>query len=171
MSLHGRTCGSLRALFKSLKHYCRPEGRRITRESGGKRLDKTLFTSLFSKAWLKAATPSKTQAGFRASGIYPFNPAKINEDHFMPSQTSERSFQETPEDPEPATRCHAPPDAGEDEDFCHLQCGRRSRPLSTLCMTLCSQQSQSLSTLCHVLLCPPLQSLHLWQRWQRSLKW
>lgn len=110
-----------RALFKSLKHYWWLEGRRITRESGGKRLDKTLFMPLFSKAWLKAATPSNAQAGFRASAIYPFNPAKINENLFMPSQTSERSFQETPVDPEPATQCHASPDAGEDEDFCHLQ--------------------------------------------------
>ncbi|KAJ4946242.1 hypothetical protein JOQ06_023910, partial [Pogonophryne albipinna] len=82
-----------RALFKSLKHYWRLEGRRISRESGGKRLDRALFMPLFSKAWMKAATPLNGQAGFRGSAIYPFNPAKINENLFI----SERCFQETPE--------------------------------------------------------------------------
>lgn len=63
-----------RALFKSLKHYWRLEGRRITTESGGKRLDRALFMPLFSKVWKEAATPSNAQAGFRGSGIFPFNP-------------------------------------------------------------------------------------------------
>ncbi|KAF3856780.1 hypothetical protein F7725_017503 [Dissostichus mawsoni] len=117
-----------RALFKSLKHYWRLEGRRITRESGGKRLDRALFMPLFSKAWMKAATPLNGQAGFRGSGIYPFNPAKINENLFMPSQTSERCFQETPVAPDemlfpaPATPCHPPHDDNDDDDdvdSCH----------------------------------------------------
>ncbi|KAI4800022.1 hypothetical protein KUCAC02_016559 [Chaenocephalus aceratus] len=117
-----------RALFKSLKHYWRLEGRRITRESGGKRLDRALFMPLFSKAWMKAATPLNGQAGFRGSGIYPFNPAKINENLFMPSQTSERCFQETPVAPDemlfpaPSTPCHPPHDDNDDDDdvdSCH----------------------------------------------------
>ncbi|KAJ4933867.1 hypothetical protein JOQ06_006676 [Pogonophryne albipinna] len=73
-------------------------------------------------AWMKAATPLNGQAGFRGSGIYPFNPAKINENLFMPSQTSERCFQETPVAPDemlfpaPATPCHPPHDDDDDDD-------------------------------------------------------
>ncbi|KAL2095616.1 hypothetical protein ACEWY4_007764 [Coilia grayii] len=53
-----------RALFKSLKHFWRLEGRRVTRESAGKQLDRALFMPLFSKAW-STATPENAQAGFR----------------------------------------------------------------------------------------------------------
>ncbi|KAL2104304.1 hypothetical protein ACEWY4_001172 [Coilia grayii] len=81
-----------RALFKSLKHFWRLEGRRVTRESAGKRLDRALFMPLFSKAWSKAATPENAQAGFRRSGIHPFNPDKIDKSLFMPSQTTETVF-------------------------------------------------------------------------------
>ncbi|XP_078019384.1 uncharacterized protein LOC144459386 [Epinephelus lanceolatus] len=111
-----------RALFKSLKHYWKPEGRTVTRENGGKRLDRALFMPLFSKAWERAATSSNAQAGFRGSGIYPFNPAKIDDSLFSPSLTSERSIQEAPVDPvipAPGTStCHASHDNGnDDEDF------------------------------------------------------
>ena len=58
-----------RALFKSLKHFWRLEGRRVTVEGGGKQLDRALFMPLFSKAWKKAATPSNAQAGFCGSEI------------------------------------------------------------------------------------------------------
>ena len=50
---------------------------------------------LFAKAWAKAATASNAMAGFRGSGIYPFNPARIKASLFRPSETTERPFQET----------------------------------------------------------------------------
>jgi len=35
------------------------------------------FCSLLSKAWLKGVTCENVKSGFRACGIYPFNPAQI----------------------------------------------------------------------------------------------
>ena len=46
-----------------------------------------------AKAWRQAATPSNAQAGFRGSGIFPFNLDKIKKIIFMPSETAERPFE------------------------------------------------------------------------------
>lgn len=160
-----------RALFKSLKHFWRLEGRRVTVEGGGKQLDRALFMPLFSKAWKKAATPSNAQAGFCGSGIFPLNPDKINKNLFMPSKTTERPFGETPVEPAGATPSHPPCDDnnGDDDDDrnvkkCYIF---QSTLLTTLCMMLFSKQ-YLLHNLYSTFFCPPLSLHHLWHR---KLKW
>jgi hypothetical protein len=48
-------------------------------------LTKQRFGKIFTDAWDKAATPVNIKAGFRATGIYPFNPSIILHEAFAPS--------------------------------------------------------------------------------------
>jgi len=41
---------------------------------------KANFTGLFAKAWEKAITSDNIRSGFRACGIFPFNPGGIPDD-------------------------------------------------------------------------------------------
>lgn len=44
------------------------------------------FTEIFTKVWLKAMTPpSNIISGFRATGIFPFDPDVIPDSAFAPS--------------------------------------------------------------------------------------
>lgn len=43
------------------------------------------FGSIFSRAWAKAVTPSNICSGFKATGIYPFDPTAIPDEAFAPS--------------------------------------------------------------------------------------
>ena len=45
---------------------------------------KQSFGKIFTEAWDKAATPANIK-GFRATGIYPFNPSIIPDEAFVPS--------------------------------------------------------------------------------------
>ncbi|KAL2097809.1 hypothetical protein ACEWY4_007016 [Coilia grayii] len=79
-----------KALFRSLKHHWQEAGRRWIRQTGGKRLPKQLFFSIFTPAWRKAATVENAQAGFRASGMFPVQQEVIPNELFLPSQRTER---------------------------------------------------------------------------------
>ena len=54
---------------------------------------KSKFGKIFSRAWAKAATPSNVIAGFKATGIYPFDPSTIKDEAFAPSEITERPHQ------------------------------------------------------------------------------
>ncbi|KAK0134340.1 hypothetical protein N1851_030101 [Merluccius polli] len=86
-----------RSLFRSLKHHWQELGRKWTRKTGGKKLPKQLFFSVFTPAWKKTATVENAQAGFRASGMFPVRMEVIPTELFMPSLTTERVNEETPE--------------------------------------------------------------------------
>ena len=45
---------------------------------------------IFAKAFMRAATLTNEKSGFRASGIVPFNPQKLTDEHFAPSELTER---------------------------------------------------------------------------------
>ena len=45
----------------------------------------TKFCTLFNTAWIKAMTPNNIQSGFRACGIYPFNPSEIPATAYLPN--------------------------------------------------------------------------------------
>lgn len=53
---------------------------------------------LVAKAFPRAATPSKIQAGFRVSGIYPFDQNIFDESEFMPSSVTDRPVCESSSD-------------------------------------------------------------------------
>ena len=48
------------------------------------------MAALMGKAWLQAVTPQNIQSGFRASGVWPFNPHIFTEADFMPSAVTDR---------------------------------------------------------------------------------
>ncbi|KAJ8874070.1 hypothetical protein PR048_024911 [Dryococelus australis] len=49
------------------------------------------FRNLFTEAWTQAATPKNAMSGFRATGIFPFNPQIIPEIAFALSDVSDRT--------------------------------------------------------------------------------
>ncbi|XP_049840339.1 uncharacterized protein LOC126285059 [Schistocerca gregaria] len=53
-------------------------------------INRRVFGKIFSKVWPKAASPVNVMAGFRATGIYPFDPEAIPDTAFAPSRPSER---------------------------------------------------------------------------------
>ena len=61
--------------------------------TGGRKLLKGEFFSLFGRAWMRAATVQTTQAGFRGTGMYPVNPMAIHPNVYQPSLTTERPLE------------------------------------------------------------------------------
>lgn len=53
-------------------------------------INKTSFGLIFSKVWPKAASPNNIMAGFRATGIYPYDPNIIPDTAFAPSEITSR---------------------------------------------------------------------------------
>lgn len=53
-------------------------------------INKTSFGLMFSKVWPKAASPNNIIAGFRATGIYPYDPNIIPDTAFTSSDISAR---------------------------------------------------------------------------------
>jgi len=71
LSITGKTSQSAVILFYS--------------HSTERTLTKQIFGKIFTEAWDNAATPANIIAGFRATGIYPFNPSIISDEAFAPS--------------------------------------------------------------------------------------
>lgn len=62
-----------------------------TKQTSNERVvNKRIFGKIFSKVWAKAATPRNVSAGFRATGIFPFDPSAIPEQAFAPSEMTRR---------------------------------------------------------------------------------
>lgn len=55
-----------------------------------RRIDKATFGKKFTAVWPKAASQANVMAGFRGTGIFPFNPNMIPETAFAPSELSRR---------------------------------------------------------------------------------
>lgn len=63
------------------------------RLTGGRKLLKGEFFSLFGRAWRRASTVQTAQAGFRGTGMYPVNPMAIHPNVYEPSLTTERPLE------------------------------------------------------------------------------
>lgn len=83
-----------KSLFKSLKSHWTEEGRKFIRQTGGGKLPKSQFFTVFRRAWEKAATVKTAQAGFRATGMFPVDMQVLGTRIFEPSLTSERPLSE-----------------------------------------------------------------------------
>lgn len=70
-----------------------------TKTSDERTVSKRTFGKIFSKVWPRAATPSNVSAGFRATGIYPFDPNVIPEQAFAPSELTRRDNENAEEIP------------------------------------------------------------------------
>lgn len=78
-------------------------------------LRKSDFGGIFTKVWSRAITPSNVQSGFRATGIYPFDPHVIPEEAFGPSVVSQ-AVEGREASVEGTRRDDASPDSSETED-------------------------------------------------------
>ncbi|XP_035432885.2 uncharacterized protein LOC118264478 [Spodoptera frugiperda] len=72
-----------RAVFKSLKSHFYEQCRLWINQNPGRRITRLSFGSLLNKAWGKAATAENAISGFRASGVFPFNPTAIPDYAFI----------------------------------------------------------------------------------------
>ena len=63
------------------------------RLTGGRKLLKAEFFSMFGRAWRRAATVQTAQAGFRGTGMFPVNPMAIHPNVYEPSLTTERALE------------------------------------------------------------------------------
>jgi hypothetical protein len=63
--------------FGPLKISWREECHSYLQKNKGKIITRFQFSEIFSKAWKKGMTSSNVMAGFRTTGIYPFNPDKL----------------------------------------------------------------------------------------------
>lgn len=70
-----------RSFFKSLKHYLKKESRQWMIHHPGRKIGRLQAGELIGKAWGKAASVEIALSGFRATGIFPLDPAAIP-DHF-----------------------------------------------------------------------------------------
>ena len=82
------------SLFKSLKSNWTAEGLKFTRETGGKKVGRQHFFQVFTPAWERSSSTENIQAGFRKTGIFPFNQQAIPKCAFLPSLTTERRTEE-----------------------------------------------------------------------------
>lgn len=70
-----------RSYFGPLKHYLKKEARQWVINHPGRRLTRLQVGKIIGSAWGKAANVETGVSGFRATGIFPLNPAAIP-DHF-----------------------------------------------------------------------------------------
>lgn len=66
-----------RSVFKSLKHHFYSAVEKWQRNHPDRKLGRLQFGELLQDCWGKAATPGNAVSGFKATGIYPFNPDAI----------------------------------------------------------------------------------------------
>lgn len=88
-----------RAFFKPLKTFFFQEAKHWMIQNKNRKLSRTNISRLIGNAWGKAATVANGTAGFRACGIYPYNPEAIPEHFFSISDASlsaSNSHQATP---------------------------------------------------------------------------
>jgi hypothetical protein len=57
--------------------------------NGERTLTKQRFAKIFTPVWDLCMTPSNIKSGFRATGLYPYDPNAIPEEAFKPSIASE----------------------------------------------------------------------------------
>jgi len=74
-----------KSVFGPLEHYWDKQCLLFYNHSTNRTLAKQRFGKIFTETWDKADTPANIKAGFRATGIYPFNPSIIPDEAIAPS--------------------------------------------------------------------------------------
>ena len=62
------------------------------------KVEKRCFAELLAKLWQRAFTPEHVQAGFRGSGLYPFDPSAIHDEKLSPSLPLLPPLEDHPDD-------------------------------------------------------------------------
>ncbi|XP_074033050.1 uncharacterized protein isoform X1 [Leptinotarsa decemlineata] len=72
-----------RSFFKSLKSHYNSVCNTFVKTNPTKKINRLSFGKLFDDAWSKSATVENGKGGFKACGLYPFNPSAIPEYAFL----------------------------------------------------------------------------------------
>lgn len=90
-----------KSVFRSYEHYWDEELIKYWQHHNDRVLTKKLFGKVFSAVWDKCMTMSNIKAGFRATGIYPYDPEAIPKEAFAPSTATELPNLEETGSPDP----------------------------------------------------------------------
>ena len=77
-------------------------------------VNKWSFPGLLSSSWDIAFTKSNIQSGFRACGIYPFNPRAVDQGMLLPSKPSDSALVPSTENESPLTPVASAPTSNDD---------------------------------------------------------
>lgn len=77
-----------RAVFKSVKKNFFDAASKWLKNHPDRKLKRLQFGELLNETWNKSATPTNAISGFRATGIYPFNPDAIPDYAFVTASDS-----------------------------------------------------------------------------------
>ncbi|KAL0829682.1 hypothetical protein ABMA28_003187 [Loxostege sticticalis] len=86
-----------RSVFKSLKAYYYEACRMWLKRNPGRRLTRLQFGGLLSEAWGKGATYENAVAGFKATGIYPFNRSAVPDYAFASTDANIQNDENQPD--------------------------------------------------------------------------
>lgn len=86
-----------RSVFKSLKAYYYEACRMWLKRNPGRRLTRLQFEGLLSEAWGKGATYENAVAGFKATGIYPFNRSAVPDYAFASTDANIQNDENQPD--------------------------------------------------------------------------
>ena len=89
-----------RSVYKSLKSNFQTVTNLFKRRNPELSITKYRFGSLFTAAWGQTATTANAISGFRACGIYPYNPDAIPDEAYAPAETTEREVPDYLQEPE-----------------------------------------------------------------------
>lgn len=78
-----------KSMHRSFEHHWDQELLKYLDQNPERSLDKTSFNKMFSKVWSKCMTHENIVNGFRAVGLYPFDPEAIPETALAPSTLTE----------------------------------------------------------------------------------
>lgn len=78
-----------KSVFRSFEHHWDQELIKYVSQHPERTLNKTSFNVILSQVWPKCMTINNIANGFRATGLYPYNPDAIPEEAFAPSLLSE----------------------------------------------------------------------------------
>lgn len=79
-----------KSVFRSFEHHWDQQVLLYWAQHKDRSLTKQRFGEIFSNVWDKAMTPANIRSGFRATGIFPYNPDAIPEEAFAPSLVTEQ---------------------------------------------------------------------------------
>lgn len=84
-----------KSVNRSFEHHWDQEVLNYLCNSQERTLNKAAFNKIFSRTWPKCMTQTNIMNGFKATGLYPFDPDVIPEDAYAPSIITERPLSET----------------------------------------------------------------------------
>lgn len=74
-----------KSINKSFEHFWDEQVLQFNYQNPQKKLTKARFNKILTKVWPKCMTQSNIENGFRATGLYPWDPSAIPEEAFAPS--------------------------------------------------------------------------------------